>query len=36
MECIQFVSAMTAKILEHSPLNYPFVRFASTLAPASY
>ena len=35
MECIQFLSAMTAKILERSPLNRHFVRFASSLAPAS-
>jgi len=35
MECIQFLSAMTAKILERSPLKYPFVRFASALAPVS-
>lgn len=35
MECIQFLSAMTAKILERSPLKRHFVRFASSLAPAS-
>ena len=35
MECIKFLSAMSAKILERSPLKYSLVRFASCLAPAS-
>ena len=34
-ECIKFLSAMSAKILERSPLKYSLVRFASCLAPAS-
>lgn len=35
MECIQFLSTMTGKILERSPLKHHFVRSASSLAPAS-
>ena len=35
MECIKFLSAMSARIFERSPLKYSMVRFASCLAPAS-
>jgi hypothetical protein len=35
MECIKFLSAMSAKIVERSPLKYNLVKFASSVAPAS-
>jgi len=35
MECIKFLSAMTVKIIDRSPLQHHFVRFALSLAPAS-
>ena len=35
MECIKFLSAMSAKIVERSPLKYSLMRFASSLVTAS-
>jgi hypothetical protein len=35
MECIKFLSAMSAKIVERSPLKYHLVRYAASVAPAS-
>jgi hypothetical protein len=35
MECRAFLSAMTAKILERSPVKYRLVRFVSCLVPAA-
>lgn len=35
MECIKFLSAMSAKIVERSPLKYNLVKFASSVTPIS-
>ena len=35
MECLKFLSATAAKIIERSPLKYPLVRAVSCLAPNS-
>ena len=35
MECIKFLSLVSAKIVERSPLKYYLVSFASSVAPAS-
>jgi hypothetical protein len=35
MECIKFLSAMTAKIIERRPLKHRFVRFCASLTPAT-
>ena len=35
MECIKFLSAMSAKIVERSPLKYHLVRYAASVAPVS-
>ncbi len=35
MECIKFLSAMSAKIVERSPLKYSLMRLASSLVTAS-
>ena len=35
MECIKFLSSVSANIVENSPLKYYFVRLTSSVAPSS-